>query len=186
MPGAPPPFGQPPVPPGAPPGAGLTECGDWKAGKCARGASCKYAHIGPSPRPAGWKPQEGAACAPVMVVHHAVGPPAGWVPEECRRPGPHGNPFEMRGNPAMRDPVCRAHREAPRAAMRGEVPDLGALAQRHGCAAPRLGWDGAAAAVQVRELRGRLRQPGARPLALACTCAPEECHCDSIRGELLA
>eukprot|EP00966_Prymnesium_polylepis_P212479 4921942-Prymnesium_polylepis.1 len=74
-----------------------------------------------------------------------------------------------------------AHREALHAALRGEVPDLAEIARRHGCPAPSRPWDGTAAAGRVRTLRWQLRVPGARrPLALACACAPEMCHGDTI------
>ena len=93
----------------------------------------------------------------------------------------HGNPFEMRGREGLRRAVCGAHREALHAgALRGEVPYMAEIARRHGCPAPSRPWDGAAAAGRVRTLRWQLRVPGARPLALACACAPEMCHGDTI------
>eukprot|EP00966_Prymnesium_polylepis_P165192 3819176-Prymnesium_polylepis.1 len=79
----------------------------------------------------------------------------------------------MRGCEGLRRAVRGAHHEALHAALRGEVPDLAEIVRRHGCPAPRRPWDGTAAAGRVRTLRWRLRVPGARPLALACACAPE-------------
>ena len=119
------------------------------------------------------------------MCHARAGAPLGWAPEDCRRPGVHGNPFEMDGREELRDPVCAAHREALETALGGAEPDLWAIAARHGCPVPRRGWDGAAAARRVRELWTMLRSPGARPLGLICACAPRRCHCEAIRDVLL-